>query len=305
MSLSTRIVEAVPATIRAPFSPPPARLPRTDLGSAFGAFWVGFPAALGLFSGWNQIGMIAPALPLEWSIIYWLLLAMIMWLGLGLGTLIASAGLRRLPYPALLILGAVLGVALTRPAHALFQKMFVPLTAPVQAVLTLPAIPSTAAQWLQLYQGNLLLMLFWIGGALFFGHFIGYRPLGAASPAPVFARVPVIRQTDHGAPRFAARLTKLPFDSIDTVLAEDHYVRCFGEQGKEMLLYRFTDVVDELASHGWIRVHRSACIRQDRVIDVAHNARRMSVTMLSGCEVVISARYQALAQTGISAFRDR
>ncbi len=303
MSLSSRIVASFAGANRAPAAAAPARLPQTDLGSAHGAFWVGFPVALGLFSGWNQIGMVAPALPFEWSMIYWLVLAVMMWLGLGLGTLLASAAMNRLPYPVLLIVGAVVGVMLTRPVHALYQKMFVPLAVHGRSLLTLPIVPATASEWIQLYQGNLLLMLFWIGGSLFFGRFIGYSPWGRLPRAAAAAPVQAGPQADRAAPRFAARLNRLSFAGIDTIMAEDHYVRCFGEQGEEMLLYRFTDVVDELASHGWIRVHRSACIRRDRVVEVASGARRMAVTMRSGRIVAISARYEALAQASIAASR--
>lgn len=301
MSLSTRIVASMTKENRSPVATE-AWHPRTDPGSAFTAFWVGFPVVLGLFSGWNQIGMVAPALPLAWSIIYWLVLAVIMWLGLGLGTLIASAALKRLPYPFLLIWGAVIGVALTRPVHVQYQQMFVPLALPGRSASTLPAFPFTATDWLQLYQGNLLLMLFWIFGALFFRDFIGYSPLGK-SRATLVEPVQNRLAFDQVTLRFAIRLKKLSFESIDTIMAEDHYVHCFGEQGEELLLYRFADVVEELSHHGWIRVHRSACVRQDRVMRVANGARRMSLTMRSGRIVPISARYEALAQASIVASR--
>jgi LytTr DNA-binding domain len=256
------------------------------------AWWIGFPIALGIFSGWNQIGMIAPALPLAWSIIYWLLLSGMMWAGLGLGTAIVWRFGRSLPYPVILVVGAAIGVALTRPVHASFQALFAPLAnAPVK---TLPLLPVTASDWVTLYAGNALLMIFWVFGGLFFAVLVGYRPFDATGRS---SATPVPAGSIPAAPRFAARLTKLAFDRIEAIGAEDHYIRCTDGARDELLLYRFADAITELDPANWVRIHRSWAVRRDRIRHIVPAGRTATVELESGKRIGVSERYRALVQS--------
>jgi hypothetical protein len=261
-----------------------------DEGSLRIAFWFGFPMVLGLFSGTNQIGMLAPKLSLAWSLIYWLLLAAIMWAGLGLGSWIVRRQVPRLGLFAMLTLGAVLGVALTRPLHALYQGLFQPLTEQPELVTILPLIPTTLAAVLQLYTGNALLIFFWVGGGLFFARFLRFAPLigligeqAAPPPAP--------------ACHFARRLLRIDFAALDAIQAEDHYTRAFSAQDQELVLYRFSDAASELQARGWVRVHRSHCVRRDRVAGVSQRGRTLILQMAGGREVPVSERFHAVAMT--------
>ena len=255
------------------------------------AFWLGFPVALGIFSGWNQIGMIAPALPAAWSMIYWLLLSLIMWLGLGAGTYLGMRFGGQLIYSAKLVAGTLLGVVLTRPVHAAFQDLFLPLARASETLVTLPMLPISLADWARLYTGNALLMAFWIGGSLFFARFVGYRPFGPSQPRVMpDGRV----QASTTAPRFAARLARSTFDQLEAIQAEDHYVRCFAERQEELLLYRFADSLLDLEGHDWLRVHRSVCVRRDRIASVTPRGRSMTMTLASGRRFPVSERYYAM-----------
>jgi LytTr DNA-binding domain len=268
--------------------------PVSPLALAHGrlAFWLGFPVALGIFSGWNQIGMIAPALSAVWSMIYWLLLSLIMWLGLGAGTYLAMRFGGRLIYSAKLVAGTLLGVALTRPVHAAFQDLFLPLARAPETLVTLPMLPVSLGDWARLYTGNALLMAFWIGGSLFFARFVGYRPFGP----PQSRRVAVGPSAGPAvAPRFAARLSRTTFDQLEAIQAEDHYIRCFGDRQEELLLYRFADALLDLEGHDWLRVHRSVCVRRDRIVSVTPRGRSMTMTLASGRCFPVSERYYAVA----------
>ena len=276
-----------------------------DRGSAKTAFWVGFPVALGLFAGWNQIGMVAPALPLVWSIIYWLLLSALMWCGLGVGTAMAALACAKLAYPAKLVIGAAVGVALTRPAHAAFQQLFLPLTIDPSAVSTLPAFPTSAADWTLLYSGNAMLMAFWIGGAIFFAAFIGYAPFGRdvhGAPQDTGQEAEVASAPLR--PRIAARLTKIDFDEVEAIRAEDHYLRVLGRSSEEMILYRFADAVEELEPFGWVRVHRSWSVDAARIADVRPHGRGSMIVMWSGREVPVSERHYGIVQRIAAQHRD-
>lgn len=268
-----------------------------DIGTARLAFWVGFPIVLGLFSGSNQIGMIAPALTMAWSFIYWLVLAALMWIGMGIGTAALGFAARRLPYVVTLTAGGLLGIALVRPVHAAYQRLFLPLTADPAQIATLPPLPATLFDWQQLFLGNALLLVFWVGGALFFSAFIGYRPLvaGAAETArSIDIDDAPASAPNAAAPQFAARLEKLRFDALEAIVAEDHYVRCLAAEGEELMLYRFADAITELAPFGWTRIHRSACVRCDRVADFVQIKRNLTLTLHSGRSLAVSGRYQAL-----------
>ena len=271
-----------------------------DLDAPRLAFWVGFPLALGIFAGWNQIGLVAPALPLVWSLIYWLLLSLLMWGFLGLGTAIAARAMRRTPYLAMLIVGAILGVVLTRPIHAFYQRLFWPLATDPARMTVLPPIPQSLGDWTLLFSGNAMLMTFWVGGALFFALFIGYRPFRlqrVVQPALVASGAP-----DEVAPtpRFAKRLARMPFDAVEAIQAEDHYVRCFADTKEELLLYRFADAVTDLDGHGWLRIHRSSCVRRDRIAGVVQRGRSLTVMLHSGRSFAVSERYHAMVTQSVS-----
>jgi LytTr DNA-binding domain len=261
------------------------------------AFWLGFPVALGLFSGWNQIGMIAPALPAVWSMIYWLLLSLIMWFGLGAGTWLAMRYCGRFGYAAKLLGGTLVGVALTRPVHAAFQELFLPLAQAPETLVTLPMLPVSVDDWTRLYTGNALLMAFWIGGSFFFARFVGYDPFGPDQPLAGAVKV----SPPTTPPRFAARLTRAPFERLEAIQAEDHYVRCFAERQEELLLYRFADAVLDLDAHGWLRIHRSVCVRRDQIANVTPRGRSMTMTLLSGRQFPVSERYYAIVTRELSA----
>ena len=253
-------------------------------------FWLGFPSVLGIFSGWNAIGMIAPFLTPAWAMLYWMVLSAIMWAGLGFGTELAHRLIPRMPLLAKLVFGAIIGVLLTRPMHASYQALFVPLTTNPDAIRPLPAVPVSLIDWRMLYAGTGLLMLFWIGGSLFFTRFLKFAPFARANmptPAP---------KASGPAPIIAARLQKLDFDGIELVQAEDHYLRLSGADGEELVLYRFADAIAELSAKGWTRVHRSHCVRDAAVTDFQARGRTLELVLRSGKRVPVSERYRAIAE---------
>ncbi len=254
------------------------------------AFWLGFPIVLGLFSGWNQIGMVAPYLTLAWSIIYWLLLSAIMWSGLGLGTILVGRTMPIFPRSTTMIVGAVIGVILTQPIHASFQALFLPLTTNPAAIHPLPSIPITRADWALLLSSNAMLMMFWIGGTLFFARFLGFVPF-ARTPLSIGKQAPL---KTVQAPLVASRLSRLRFGDVDVMQAEDHYLRLSGTKGDELILYRFADAVTELAPLGWTRIHRSFCVRDGAVAGREARGRTLELMMQSGQRVPVSERYRAV-----------
>jgi predicted membrane protein len=244
--------------------------------------------------------MVAPALPLVWSLFYWLLLVAVMWLFEGLGTALASLVLRRAPYAVTLCVGAVLGVIMMRPLHALYQGLFAPLVASPAAMKTLPLFPRTFDDWTLLFSWNSPLMAFWIGGALFFSFFVGYAPFKARGTVEDLLPTSASSGPAPSVPRFAERLTRLSFDEVEAIQAEDHYIRCFAGAKEELLLYRFADAVQDLEAHDWLRIHRSSCVHRGRIARVERHGRSLVVTMQSGRTFAVSERYHALVAQSVA-----
>jgi LytTr DNA-binding domain len=254
-------------------------------------FWLAFPLALGLFAGWNRIGVVAPYLPLGLSFLYWLIMSALMWAGVGVGTWIIerlTQGYIASPV-VVATLGAPLGVLLTRPVNAAMQRLFAPLAGDAAAAATLyPPMPVTAADWAMLFTGNLPLMLFWVAGVALFANVLGYTPFrtGTAVETP---------PEPLAAGPFVTKLARAGLAAADVVQADDHYVRVVLGTREELLLHRFADAAEELEAKGWARVHRSYCIRADAVRAAAREGRTLTLTMASGARVPVSERHQALA----------
>ena len=220
-----------------------------------------------------------------------------MWAGLGVGTWIVSRlSPANIPLGILLVAGALVGVAVTRPVHAAYQTLFVPLTRDPDQVTLLPVLPATMSDWGLLFSGNAMLMLFWVGGGVFFARFVGYAPVGGvrARVTPATLASPV--EPPRLPPRFAARLTRLPAISVEVIRADDHYTCAIAAEGEELVLYRFADAAAELQNAGWIRVHRSYCVRRDRIAKTGRRGRSLDVFMQGGMIVPVSERHRGLVE---------
>lgn len=53
----------------------------------------------------------------------------------------------------------------------------------------------------------------------------------------------------------------LPIRNVEAIIAQDHYLLLFTDQGERLTRGRISDMETKLASHGFIRVHRSAIVR--------------------------------------------
>ena len=186
----------------------------------------------------------------------------------------------------------------------MFQRMFVPLAADPAHVPVFPIVPVTLADWALLFSGNLPLIVFWVGGALFFAHFLGFAPFALRSPyvGPAIepgAPVPLAIATAPVVPVFAQRLDRLAFAATNAIRADDHYLRVFAPGAEELILYRFTDAVAELSVHGWLRVHRSFCVRVASIAAFQGYGRSPVLVMDGGLRIPVSERYRAMVELAV------
>lgn len=100
----------------------------------------------------------------------------------------------------------------------------------------------------------------------------------------------------HAAPAIL-RQSRLPDTAtLYAVSAEEHYVQLFSDAGTDLVRYRFSDALDELADvpHG-MQVHRSWWARVDRARHWHLRGRRLELEFDQGVRVPISLAFREAA----------
>lgn len=115
----------------------------------------------------------------------------------------------------------------------------------------------------------------------------------AAEATPAAAHeVPLLRRLQ---PKNRGRLRYLSM--------QDHYVEVATIAGKELLLMRFSDALEELGNAPGLRVHRSHWIADDAVTNVVHRNGKMEIVVASGTRFPVSRPYRAAARNRWAAAR--
>ncbi|WP_308238307.1 LytTR family DNA-binding domain-containing protein [Phenylobacterium sp. J367] len=110
----------------------------------------------------------------------------------------------------------------------------------------------------------------------------GGAPAGDA-PAPTYERELWIQ--DRG-----DRLS-LPVAALDWVAAERDYVRLHAGARSFLVRQPLGDLEERLDPRHFVRVHRSALVRIDRIARVRRAMGRTSVVLTTGAEVPVSRRH--------------
>ena len=101
-------------------------------------------------------------------------------------------------------------------------------------------------------------------------------------------------------PRFLSRAaTAISAVEINALKAEEHYVRIFTDVHEELVLYRFSDAVAEMGPTLGLQVHRSYWVAESAIDCVDHDVRKMTLTLKSGTQIPVSARYQEIVRQRI------
>ena len=138
-----------------------------------------------------------------------------------------------------------------------------------------------------------------VPGARYLGDKPGLNPVRAeGQPASIDqAPTPTIK-TGDGAPSFIRRLAPHLGPELVLVSAEEHYIRIVTRLGSALVLYRFSDAIEELGGFEGDRVHRSFWIAWSEVVRIQRQGRTYRIKMSSGEEVPVSR-----SQTGVVARR--
>lgn len=98
----------------------------------------------------------------------------------------------------------------------------------------------------------------------------------------------------------AARLGKVgSLREIVLVKAEQHYVRVRSATAEELLHYRFSAALDDLAGEDGLRVHRSHWVRRSAVAEVVRDDSRLTLRLADGTSVPVSRAYNALVEQAL------
>jgi hypothetical protein len=284
-------------------------------------FYGGIPVGMGLLLGSARAG-VANFLPWEFAVLYWLVLALGMWLLADLCTRVAALLLRpwRPPTLALLVIGFFIASALARPPIYAFTKLLEPYMLNGRTARPLPPVHldlNFILEHLRLWSG---ICVVWVGLNYLFDRYVGLprfrydlegmrsapgnAPLapggGAGSSsdgATALGRRGAATTVPIGTSAFVARLPLHLGTKLVALKAEDHYVLTYTEAGKALVLYRLSDAINELQGYRGLRVHRSWWINIDAVEHVETSPRGPCVVLHGGLRVPISASFRDAARS--------
>jgi hypothetical protein len=107
-------------------------------------------------------------------------------------------------------------------------------------------------------------------------------PVPAPAPAPVAAAVP--------AP-FLRRIPERLGTGLRYLAMEDHYVRVHTDHGDDLLLFRLSDAIAELAGFDGLQVHRSYWVARSAVASVERDQHRTLLVLVDGTRLPVSRTY--------------
>ena len=109
-----------------------------------------------------------------------------------------------------------------------------------------------------------------------------------SGPAP--APTPSAFDRDIWIPERGGRIS-LPVAAIDWVAAERDYVRIHAGARSFLVRQSISALAARLDTKVFVRVHRSALVRADRIVRVRHAGGRGAVVLSTGAEVAVSRRH--------------
>jgi hypothetical protein len=117
-------------------------------------------------------------------------------------------------------------------------------------------------------------------------------PLPAPTPVEISSGA-----TTPGVPSvLRSAANEAAIESLEAIKAEGNYVKLLGADVSDLILYRFSQAVEEMADVG-IQVHRSYWVRRSAVRDMQRSGKTGRLLLKSGREIPVSAPYLAAAQS--------
>lgn len=123
----------------------------------------------------------------------------------------------------------------------------------------------------------------------------------AAASAPVVATTPSAQVSGRTPPAFLSR-SRLPAEAeVLAITAEEHYVRVVTDRGADLVRYRFSEALGELADEPrGMQVHRSWWVRLDAVTHSTTKGRSLVLTLRDGQAVPVSLAFREAVLRALS-----
>ena len=282
----------------------PARL----LGWRHAAFFIGVPLFFALYMASGH--RMQQIIPMGWVIAYCVAYSLLIWWM----TCAVSRGffelLRRWrPHQlVILTLGMVVAAVLSMPMTAFLNDAFIGTWSDPEVRSQLTG--ALAATHPDISFGTNLLRdgVIWILVNVFFDRFLGLpryrydtRHMGNIPLTSV--EIEAAGQSDKPEttegldPGFLKRLDQ-PVDlgQVLAVKAEQHYIKVYTQDRQHMVLYRFSDAMNELPEDLGLQVHRSWWIRTSALTRLRQGGRKMFAELMTGDSIPISGPNQALVR---------
>ncbi|SFS16576.1 LytTR family DNA-binding domain-containing protein [Yoonia litorea] len=112
---------------------------------------------------------------------------------------------------------------------------------------------------------------------------------------PAEDATPVVRTKLHD--RFRSTTTA----DIISMSMQDHYVEVTTSAGKELVLSRFADAIDEVKGVNGLRLHRSHWIAEKHLVDTKRRGNRAFAKLSDGRELPVSDTYLKAVEATIEA----
>lgn len=271
-------------------------------------FYVGVPLLLGFLLGWLGVGRTA-GWPVTVSVLYWIGLSLVATWTQDVATRAIATVLRPLGAPLwfVLIAGLLLaGYTMVAPFVGSYLHALQPL---LPAGTPMASESAPLAAFAKRLPSNLL---FWVGLNLLFFHGLrmprfGYAPRGAYAAdeaAHVDGSLPTAETGVATATSAAARAADVRGfisrvrhvrrgTAVLALRAEGHYLRVYTDAGSDLVLYRLSDAIAEMAGEPGAQVHRSWWVAE-RALSAERHADR--VRLSNGVDVPISRSYRVAAR---------
>jgi hypothetical protein len=302
--------------MRADLSPRPRGRSLSARTQQLAFFYLVPPLLLALPLGAYRAGL---GLPLAHSLALWTIVCLVSW---WLSEVFARVMVRALqPWAPPLWVSLTVGYLINL---ALSSWYVVPIVAAVVQVGALEQTPALttfftmerdlldASYWFELLRSGAPSLALWLLANYLFERVTSVRRFAARAPVVTEApqpntaaslpasEVPVVAEPHEGkpanpltlpAPHFFGRMTRLRNLRIEELLAveaEDHYVQIYTSRGKELIYYRFKDVLDEVRHLDGAQIHRSAWVQRCAVERLEEKGRAASVVLKSGERLAVS-----------------
>jgi hypothetical protein len=96
------------------------------------------------------------------------------------------------------------------------------------------------------------------------------------------------------------RLRSGTTDEIISMSMQDHYVEVSSAQGKELVLMRFADAIEEIEGIPGVRIHRSHWIADTHLKKIEKRGHRTFATVSDGSELPVSDTYSEVARARLA-----